>query len=75
MAAARLALLQRKGAAYADNLRLADDWLARYFDTDAAATRAMRDRLAELRRVDIAPALPQIDGSLRALQARQRGAS
>ena len=70
--AARLALARQDPALYQDNLAIAADWLARYFEPQDAVARAVADAIDALRAVDIRPELPDISNSLRALQVRQR---
>lgn len=72
---ARIALLRHDGKPYQQALRSAQEWITLYFDNDATATTATLEELARLQRVDIAPSLPDISGSLNALQTwlTQRG--
>jgi uncharacterized protein HemX len=67
---ARLALLARSHAAFQDDLRIAQEWLRRYFDTRAKPTQAA---LAQLRQLQAAtPSLeppPSIADSLEAVRA------
>jgi len=72
---ARNALLLRDGATFQQTLRSAAEWIALYFDSDAPATAGALQQLTNLRQIDIAPSLPDISGSLNALQTwldRQR---
>jgi uroporphyrin-3 C-methyltransferase len=75
---ARLELLSRNGAGFAEDLRVARGWIERYFDVDARATR---EALAELGRLQAAPLNfepPSISDSLdavRAFKARRDRAS
>jgi uroporphyrin-3 C-methyltransferase len=70
--AARLALARHDPALYQDNLAVAADWLARYFDPEDPVARAVAKAITELRTVDVRPELPDISHSLRALQVRQK---
>jgi uroporphyrin-3 C-methyltransferase len=70
--AARLALARHDPALYQDNLAVAADWLARYFEAEDPVARAVATAIEELRAVDIRPELPDISHSLRALQVRQK---
>lgn len=67
--AARLALLRGEPALYRESLRSARDWAVAYFDREHAATQALVAELDRLLAVDIAPALPEVGGALRALRA------
>jgi len=75
---ARLELLSRNSAGFAEDLRVAREWIERYFDVDARATR---EALAELRQLRAAPLNfepPSISDSLdavRAFKARRDRAS
>lgn len=75
---AQHALLQGNVAVYEQNLEAAARWLEQYFDPHAAAVRAARETIAQLRQVEIAQELPDISASLamlrRAHAARQEGA-
>ena len=70
--AARLGLARNDQALFRDNLRVAADWLGKYFDPDAGTASAMRRAIDELLEVDIQPELPDISQSLRALLVRQK---
>jgi uroporphyrin-3 C-methyltransferase len=70
--AARLALARHDPALYRDNLTVAADWLARYFEPEDPVARAVANAIEQLRTVDIRPELPDISHSLRALQVRQK---
>lgn len=65
---ARLALLRRDTKALHTSLSTARDWLARYFEQDAA-TKAAQDAIAQLEKMELAPPLPDISPSLNALHA------
>ncbi len=65
--AARLALLQREEASYRTDLRLAENWLRRHFDTQDAATRAALVTLQQLAATGITIDIPDISTSLNAL--------
>ena len=66
--AARIALLRRDSQTYQQTLRSAQEWIALYFDNAAASTAGALQELAHLQQTDIAPSLPDISGSLNALQ-------
>jgi uroporphyrin-3 C-methyltransferase len=70
--AAKAALMGHNQALYVDNLQSAADWVGRYFETGDAAVTGFREQLERLAGRQIAPELPDISGSLRALQARRQ---
>lgn len=57
--AARIALLEGEQRAWEDSLGEADDWLQRYFQQDAEV-QAARERLQELRSIELQPELPDL---------------
>ena len=65
---ARIALLRRDEPTYKQSLSEAQDWINHYFDNDAAPTAGALQELAHLQQTEIAPSLPDISGSLNALQ-------
>lgn len=67
--AARLALLQRDTQSFHNSLATTEQWLNRYFDTTAPATANMLTALSPYHALALQPALPDIGGSLRALEA------
>jgi uncharacterized protein HemX len=69
---ARLGLARHDPRLFRDNLATASDWLRRYFDPNDAAVAAMKQEVDALGDIDIAPELPDISGSLRALIARDQ---
>lgn len=70
---ARLALLSRDQRTFRSELKAADQWLARHFDTRDAAVQAARDTLSELgvRAIDIE--LPTLNESLSAIKQFSAG--
>lgn len=69
---ARLALLQRERALYRDHLQSAVRWLDAWFDPEDPAVASVQAALEELAGVDVAPSLPNVDGSLRRLRESAR---
>ncbi len=65
---ARIALLQRDEASYKADLKAAQEWLTRYFDTDSKATQAALATLRQLAGSPISIDLPDISGSLDAVR-------
>lgn len=65
---ARLALLRGEGELYRTALRSARTWLQEHFDTSAAETVNAINTLTRLERAELAPDLPDISGSLLALE-------
>lgn len=72
LASARAAVLRHDSRNLHASIELIDDWLQRYFATDAEAVINLRDTLAKMRKVELAPALPDISGSLESVRAFQR---
>jgi len=70
--AAKAALMGRNPSLYEDNLKAAAAWTGTYFETADAAVTGFRRQLEGLAKRDVAPALPDISDSLRALQARRQ---
>ncbi len=65
---AQLALLAQKPDIYQQSLDKAQQWIARYFISEDAATQAALETLEGARSVNIDPPLPDISGSYRALK-------
>ena len=63
---ARLALLSHDEASFKLDLKLAQDWLIRYFDSTSAATGQALSRLHKLRQSSIHIELPDVSASLEA---------
>ncbi|MCU7810249.1 MAG: uroporphyrinogen-III C-methyltransferase [Candidatus Thiodiazotropha sp. (ex Notomyrtea botanica)] len=70
--AAKAALMGRNQALYADNLQSAAEWIGIYFESGDPAVVGFHEQLEGLSKQEIAPVLPDISASLRALQARRR---
>lgn len=70
---AKLAVLTREQAIYRNSLEQADEWLNRYFTSSGEATNAMSETLAELKMLEVAPSLPDINRSLEALKFYRMG--
>lgn len=66
---ARYAVLSRDTGLLHDSVNMARDWLLQHYDQDAAATRAVLESLDTLGKLELAPAKPDISGSLRQLRA------
>lgn len=64
---ARIALLRRDSRTYQQSLRSAQQWITIYFDNGATASSLKE--LARFQQIDIAPSLPDISGSLNAMQS------
>ncbi|MBV0933977.1 uroporphyrinogen-III C-methyltransferase [Marinobacterium weihaiense] len=69
---AQMALLQRKQQAFDASLAKAHDWIGSHFNPKDATTQAMLRGLSELQRVNVAPELPDISGSLTSLKTYLR---
>ncbi len=72
LANARSAVLQRDGRNLEASIELIQDWLERYFNTDAEAVANIQDSLAQMATVELAPELPDISGSMESVRAWQR---
>ncbi|MDJ0806241.1 MAG: uroporphyrinogen-III C-methyltransferase [Gammaproteobacteria bacterium] len=68
---ASVALIGRNGAFYRDSLESSAVWVERYFATDSPQVKSFRRQLTEMLEQEVAPGLPVISASLRALQARR----
>ncbi|MBV1787883.1 uroporphyrinogen-III C-methyltransferase [Marinobacterium sp. D7] len=69
---AQLALLQRKQQAFDASLDKAENWISTYFDQKDATSQALLRALEEMSALNIAPELPDISGSLKALKEHLR---
>ena len=69
---ARLGLARHDPRLFHDNLATASEWLGRYFDANDATVAAVKQGIDALGDIDIAPEIPDISRSLRALIARDR---
>jgi uroporphyrin-3 C-methyltransferase len=67
--AARLALLQKDTVMYRASLNEAGEWIAAYFNRDAAPVKALLEQLTALAGLELQPALPDISRSLAAVEA------
>jgi uroporphyrin-3 C-methyltransferase len=68
---AKAAMMGRNQALYTDNLSSAIEWVERYFQTSAPEVSGFKSQLEGLAARQIAPEMPDISGSLRALQKRR----
>jgi uroporphyrin-3 C-methyltransferase len=69
---ANAALMGRNQSLYADNLNSAVEWIDRYFQASAPEVIGFKSQLEGLAAREIAPEMPDISGSLRALQERRQ---
>ncbi|MEW8506593.1 MAG: uroporphyrinogen-III C-methyltransferase [Candidatus Thiodiazotropha sp.] len=69
---AKAAMMGRNQALYSDNLNSALAWVDRYFQASAPDVTGFMSQLDNLAARVIAPQLPDISGSLRALQERRK---
>lgn len=70
---ARLALLQRNEASYKADIKAAEDWLKRYFDTSDKTVRTALNHLNHLKQSRLSIDLPDISASLNATRAFKLG--
>jgi uroporphyrin-3 C-methyltransferase len=75
LAAARLEVLRHDSANLRATLQRIDTLLDRYYDTQSAEIVAMREALAPMQQVELAPALPSLDRSLDMVRARMQAAA
>ena len=73
--AARLAMLRGESVLYRSSLETARRWLEEFFNPEQAAVKTMLTALNELSGIEVAPALPDITGSLRLLSERMTAKS
>jgi uroporphyrin-3 C-methyltransferase len=66
---ARLALLARNPPVLAEDLRLAREWMLRYYERDAPATREMLGQLKALQDMPLPAELPSLTDTLDAVRA------
>ncbi|MEW7988369.1 MAG: uroporphyrinogen-III C-methyltransferase [Candidatus Thiodiazotropha sp.] len=69
---AKAAMMGRNQALYTDNLASAAEWVDHYFQATAPEVVGFKSQLEGLAARVIAPELPDISGSLRALQKRRQ---
>jgi uroporphyrin-3 C-methyltransferase len=69
---AKAAMMGRNKALYVDNLNAAMQWVADYFLEGDPGVKGFNNQLQALAARDIAPRLPNISGSLRAIQERRQ---
>jgi uroporphyrin-3 C-methyltransferase len=66
---AQIALLSGNQLLYRDSLERAQHWVREFFESDEAAARAMSREISALAQTNIATDLPDISGSVEALDA------
>jgi uroporphyrin-3 C-methyltransferase len=75
---ARIALLQRDGKAYRNDLAEALQWVQRFYDTRNPSLSGAMSTLKQLAQVDVGIDVPDIDASLNAVRdyklTREKGA-
>ena len=64
----RLALLNGHNEIYQERLATTEKWIKQYFDTDHNVTRNMLTSIAELQKMNIDPALPDISSTFSAVK-------
>ena len=69
---AQLALLRQQQSVFTTSLSRAQSLLIQYFDQDNYTTRTLIQSLAELTTLNVSPTIPDISGSLKALQQHQK---
>jgi len=66
---ARLALLARDQTSFREDLKAAQDWVARYFDVNARSVAAAQGTLRQISAAELSIEVPDIAASLEALRA------
>lgn len=69
---AQLALLRQQQSVFTTSLSRAQSLLMQYFDRDNYTTSVLIQSLAELTTLNVSPTIPDISGSLKALQQHQK---
>ncbi|NRQ01903.1 uroporphyrinogen-III C-methyltransferase [Marinobacterium sp. xm-d-530] len=69
---AQLALLRQQQSVFTTSLSRAQSLLMQYFDKDNYTTSVLIQSLAELTTLNVSPTIPDISGSLKALQQHQK---
>lgn len=69
----QLALMRRNQLVYEQSLATADEWIVEYLDDENASVTETRSQIAELLEVQLELPVPDISGSLKALEAVSRG--
>jgi len=69
----QLALMRRNQLVYEQSLTTAEEWIGEYFDTAAPLVTQTQSELADLLEIELELPVPDISGSLTALQAISRG--
>ena len=72
LSSARLAILERDTTNFRVAVEIVQEAVARYYDADDAAVKALAAMLSEVRGVDLAPALPNVTASLDAVRAARQ---
>lgn len=72
LSSARLAILERDTTNFRVAVEIVQDAVARYYDADDAAVKALAAMLAEARGIELAPALPHVGASLDAVRAARQ---
>jgi uroporphyrin-3 C-methyltransferase len=65
---AQLALLSQRSSIYENSLEKAQRWILQYFNSDSDQTQGALNTIAELKAVEVDPALPDIAASYRSLK-------
>jgi uroporphyrin-3 C-methyltransferase len=72
LSSARLAILERDTTNFRVAVEIVQEALARYYDPSDAAVKALAEMLADVRGIDLAPALPNVTASLDAVRAARQ---
>lgn len=72
LSSARLAILQRDTTNLRVAVEIVQDTVTRYYDADDAAVKALMTMLSEVRNVELAPPLPDLNATLDAVRAARQ---
>lgn len=72
LSSARLAILERDTTNFRVAVEIVQDAVARYYDADDAAVKALAAMLTEARGIELAPPLPNVTASLDAVRAARQ---
>lgn len=69
LSSARLAILERDTTNYRVAVEIVQDAVSRYYDADDAGVKALAQMLTDVRNIELAPKLPEVNASLDAVRA------
>lgn len=72
LSSARLAILERDTTNFRVAVEIVQEAVARYYDPNDAAVKALAEMLSEVRGIELAPTLPHVGGSLDAVRSARQ---